>query len=334
MAPIAMLGESVVRVRGTFIDISPEVAPQKKRSRSAPPTNGGGSVWGSEWIAGWMKRASGISNVHSEPEPMGYTRSKRNRRISNEAWVPPTTNEKLCVESKANVHYHMFCGRRGWEASKGDAYGDVSPPIGQGLPLSDVSEWQESNQWQESNFLDMSCPVDLGEPVHSSLVLQSLLEDTGTPNHLLLSRRGPCKSLKHKVLAEDNLAKARREDAAKVTTLMICGIPCRQSVDQIIEAINMTGFENTYNLLYVPAKRPRISQNLGYAFVNFKTPEHAASFGQAFQNFCFPSSLSTKLCHTKPACHQGYQENLSRYTKHSAVGCLVTFDDGTLIEMQ
>merc|ERR1712118_485791 len=58
---------------------------------------------------------------------------------------------------------------------------------------------------------------------------------------------------------------------AEITTLMLCDIPCRQSIEQIIDAINMLGFEGRYDLVYRPAKRPTLRQNMGYSFVNFNT---------------------------------------------------------------
>lgn len=109
-----------------------------------------------------------------------------------------------------------------------------------------------------------------------------------------------------------------------ITTLMICDIPCRQSVEQICEVINQQGFANAYNLVYMPSKRPKYMQNMGYAFVNFKTAEQASAFAEVFKNFPFPNCSSRKLSYTKPARHQGYEENLNRYTKQRAVGCLVT----------
>lgn len=118
-----------------------------------------------------------------------------------------------------------------------------------------------------------------------------------------------------------------------ITTLMICDIPCRQNINQIIDAINVHGFENTYDLVYMPAhKASRVVnhfQNVGYAFVNFKQPEYACGFMQAFQNYRFPNCLSKKLSYARPAHHQGFQANMDMHLKQRrASGCrLITFGD-------
>merc|ERR1712106_904489 len=55
----------------------------------------------------------------------------------------------------------------------------------------------------------------------------------------------------------------------EVTTLMICDLPCRLTVYEIIDTISCHGFADTCNLLYMPSKYPKFTYNMGYAFVNF-----------------------------------------------------------------
>jgi hypothetical protein len=121
----------------------------------------------------------------------------------------------------------------------------------------------------------------------------------------------------------------------EITTLMICDIPCRRTIEQLVGAIDGVGFANTYNLVYMPSKRPMYSQNvnMGYAFVNFKTVEFAAAFSETFQNFNFPGSLSKKMSYAKAARYQGYQVNLDRYLKQYVVGCLLVFDEKSQVEV-
>jgi hypothetical protein len=126
-------------------------------------------------------------------------------------------------------------------------------------------------------------------------------------------------------------------DTSEITTLMICDIPCRRSIEQILGAIDGVGFSNTYNLVYVPYKRPKkgCSQNvnMGYAFVNFITPEKATSFTRTFQNFAFPGSVSKKLSYAKAARSQGYQVNLERLlTDCTVTGCLLVSDEEAQVD--
>ena len=112
---------------------------------------------------------------------------------------------------------------------------------------------------------------------------------------------------------------------------MLCDIPCRMSINQVLDAINQVGFSRTYDLVYVPSrpgswrpKKTKSPQNMGYAFVNFTKPEFAAQFTIVFKDFAFPDSASTKLTFTKPAHTQGYEAHLQMHMKQRWSGCLVT----------
>lgn len=114
-----------------------------------------------------------------------------------------------------------------------------------------------------------------------------------------------------------------------ITTMMMCGIPCRRSVCQVVDVINEHGFEGTYDLVYLPEQKrfqsSRRKHSLGYAFVNFKLPEHAAAFCTAFQDYVFPTCTSDKVSYTKPARCQGYEANLQLHSQHRMAGCFLLF---------
>lgn len=195
-------------------------------------------------------------------------------------------------------------------------------------PTSKVASWndlkEDSRHPNNSRWADATRdPLPTPDP-------KQRLEDAGPCKRLNLSRNGASKDACQKWPTETILSKnthQERSAAQEVTTLMICDIPCRQTIEQIIDAINLHGFANTFDLVYMPAKRPKYIQNMGHAFVNFRTAAHASAFGEAFNNFRFASLLSKKVSYTKPAPHQGYTENLNSYIKHRAVGCLVTYDE-------
>ena len=91
-------------------------------------------------------------------------------------------------------------------------------------------------------------------------------------------------------------------------------IPTQLIAQDVIDAISQHGFDGTYHPVCMPpARQPNRteseeceapSQNIGYAFIQFKTPESAAEFLQVFQNFSFSDCSSEKLTCTRPANFQ------------------------------
>lgn len=144
------------------------------------------------------------------------------------------------------------------------------------------------------------------------------------------SKMGPSKSGNHQLfsskLAASTLAATIN---AEITTLMVCDIPCRESIEQLMTVMDEVGFAKTYDLVYMPGQRGRQASrgNVGYAFVNFKTTEWAAAFMEVFQNIHFPNSASTKLSYAKPARDQGFAANYMMHSRKNAVGSLLTFCD-------
>lgn len=61
------------------------------------------------------------------------------------------------------------------------------------------------------------------------------------------------------------------------TTMMLRNIPRRCAQQFLVNELERTGFEGTYNSLYLPFSFDK-RQNVGYAFINFKTAEDAAGF--------------------------------------------------------
>jgi len=118
-------------------------------------------------------------------------------------------------------------------------------------------------------------------------------------------------------------------DVTDITTLMVCDIPCRESIEQLMAVMDEVGFSKTYDLVYMPGQRGRQASrgNVGYAFVNFKTTEWASAFMNIFQNIHFPNSASTKLSYAKPARDQGFAANYMMHSRKNAVGSLLTFCD-------
>jgi len=143
------------------------------------------------------------------------------------------------------------------------------------------------------------------------------------------SKPATSKSGEHQSLSATKLAAIKSETNAEVTTLMVCDIPCRESIEQLMAVMDEVGFSKTYDLVYMPGQRGRQASrgNVGYAFVNFKTTEWASAFMNIFQNIHFPNSASTKLSYAKPARDQGFAANYMMHSRKNAVGSLLTFCD-------
>jgi hypothetical protein len=114
------------------------------------------------------------------------------------------------------------------------------------------------------------------------------------------------------------------------TTLMIGGFPCHMNLSELGRVISDQGFENSFDLVYLPRPkglrtRNRSSQvNKGYAFVNFKTPELATAFAESFARLTFQSGQLEKKCYAKPAMCQGYTTNLKQFSAYPDC-CLLSF---------
>lgn len=130
-----------------------------------------------------------------------------------------------------------------------------------------------------------------------------------------------------------------------ITTLMLCCIPLKLSIHEVVEAIDGMGYAKTYDLVYLPTQKGvrhpskeivnanfgctgnavRKISNLGYAFVNFKDPEHARGFMVAVSDQCiFSDFKSKKTTYAKPARCQGYAANIMLHHKQHT-GCMLTF---------
>jgi hypothetical protein len=106
-----------------------------------------------------------------------------------------------------------------------------------------------------------------------------------------------------------------------ITTLMICGIPCRQSAGDMVNVMKDLGFANTFDMLYVPYQKDR--RKGGYAFVNFKTATSAAEFARVYPN------EDSKQSYTKPAQIQGFEANVAQHWRcqQHQPGSLLTFSN-------
>jgi len=114
--------------------------------------------------------------------------------------------------------------------------------------------------------------------------------------------------------AADKIRKA--SDANEARTMMICNIPCRVSSDELTEAINSLGFDNTYEFVHLPCRFGQSDSNLGYGFVHFFHKADAECFAVAFDGYRFSNRGSTKACSVKVADCQGRNGSNRRLSRN------------------
>mmetsp|Transcript_14664 Transcript_14664/g.43843 ORF Transcript_14664/g.43843 Transcript_14664/m.43843 type:complete len:152 (-) Transcript_14664:34-489(-) len=95
----------------------------------------------------------------------------------------------------------------------------------------------------------------------------------------------------------------------RITTLMLCNLPCRMRHQELSEILDGLGFHRRYDFLRIIAGGqggPKAKSNLGYGFVNFYTAADAKAFTCAFEGFKFVGTDSKKLGTARPAEVQGF----------------------------
>eukprot|EP00403_Amphidinium_massartii_P004312 CAMPEP_0178384502 /NCGR_PEP_ID=MMETSP0689_2-20121128/7547_1 /TAXON_ID=160604 /ORGANISM="Amphidinium massartii, Strain CS-259" /LENGTH=242 /DNA_ID=CAMNT_0020004749 /DNA_START=355 /DNA_END=1080 /DNA_ORIENTATION=+ len=71
----------------------------------------------------------------------------------------------------------------------------------------------------------------------------------------------------------------------QVTSLMILGLPRTLTQEELATELQVSGFAVCYDYLYMPVKIPS-TQNLGYAFVNFRSLESSSTFVNMWGDNC------------------------------------------------
>lgn len=112
------------------------------------------------------------------------------------------------------------------------------------------------------------------------------------------------------------------EPDVEITTLMVCEIPSRQTGDKFVNLINAHGFDNTYDLIYMPRSK---GSHAKCVFINFVRPEFATTFAQYFNDFRFPNNRTGKRSYTRPALYQGYQSQFDMHANRPKSGTLLSF---------
>eukprot|EP00746_Dinoflagellata_sp_MGD_P147226 gnl/MRDRNA2_/MRDRNA2_79585_c0_seq2.p1 gnl/MRDRNA2_/MRDRNA2_79585_c0~~gnl/MRDRNA2_/MRDRNA2_79585_c0_seq2.p1 ORF type:complete len:404 (-),score=52.99 gnl/MRDRNA2_/MRDRNA2_79585_c0_seq2:201-1313(-) len=106
------------------------------------------------------------------------------------------------------------------------------------------------------------------------------------------------------------------------TTLMIRGIPCSITQEELMELMDQAGLKGKYDFFYLPTDRTKStgkkSVNLGYAFVNFTDHQSAEHCTTTFRDVPLAPGRSQKKCAISPADVQGIP-SLKDHFKRAAV---------------
>jgi hypothetical protein len=102
-----------------------------------------------------------------------------------------------------------------------------------------------------------------------------------------------------------------------ITTLMIRGIPCSFSQEELLSLVASAGLGETCDFFYLP-RAPNNASNLGYAFINFTETIHAWTCAFTFHGIRLNPQHSTKTCTVSPADIQGIP-NLRKHFRRTAV---------------
>mmetsp|Transcript_15553 Transcript_15553/g.34090 ORF Transcript_15553/g.34090 Transcript_15553/m.34090 type:complete len:267 (-) Transcript_15553:190-990(-) len=113
---------------------------------------------------------------------------------------------------------------------------------------------------------------------------------------------------------EQDQGQAPAKKSVPITTMMLKNIPCRKSQEEVMQHIDLKGFDRRYDFFYLP-RDVKFRANLGYAFINFATPEGAANFLDQMNGYRFSNSGSTKACVVVPAHVQGLKDNLAVFKR-------------------
>lgn len=98
-------------------------------------------------------------------------------------------------------------------------------------------------------------------------------------------------------------------------TLMLRNIPLQYTRDMFCERLARLDFAGKYDFLYLPIDRAT-NQNMGYAFLNFRSPECCLHFLEAFDGVsaskCLPGFSGNRVCRVRRAEVQGRDENMRK----------------------
>jgi len=181
-------------------------------------------------------------------------------------------------------------------------------PLGMLAP-TDVSKLVNSQaHWPQP--LGMLAPVDESKLVDSKA-------NTGGNNNSQRRFRKENGDKKKTNLKKLNPAPSESSDYSGITTLMIRGIPCSFTQEDLLNLIASADLMEHCNFFYLPTEG-KSKSNLGYAFLNFTETLYAWTCAFTFNGLQLDPARSSKICSVSAADIQGI-ENLRQHFRRTFV---------------
>jgi len=276
-----------------------------------------------QYISSLMQRAETTRRTHREAQQAPINRTAAKQDCEQEKRGAATT-----TGTRPPIHP---CGR----TARGLRHGRTARSDMEGSMASSSQDFkgyassQDFKEWADSKNRVKTSTVDSLGPRISSSTISTQASTVDSLGHRISSSS-----------ISDELASQNPQQESIIkegdTTLMICALPPKLTIRQMMHMFVEHGFAETVDLVYMPPRTvkphatcPHINKrsrhNMGFCFINFRTSQYARSFADKFGKFTF-TGYEKQSC-VKPAKCQGFGANVEMHSKKCAPGALVTFDD-------
>jgi hypothetical protein len=101
------------------------------------------------------------------------------------------------------------------------------------------------------------------------------------------------------------------KDIESITTVMLRNLPIKCQLDELVHALDSSGFKGTYDFCYMPCGF-KSTAGKGYAFVNFQAPSATWCFKNTWHGSQqFPNHPDSRPLQVTAAHIQGYKANMA-----------------------
>jgi len=271
---------------------------------------------GNIYVAGKHTFLEFYSDEHKKIKRSGYARSA-------------SVDSHVTISRSISGYSTATSTPKNTPSNRSDSPSNRSQSSGNGDNPSNGDSPSSDSYFQNAFFVSPTCsprtPYCAPYNYHPTLFMTPIM----TPVHKKTEKPAPV-VVKPPITKSERLA-CKKQDLKKfkseavpeeeITTLMVRGIPCSFSQENMMEIIDGAGLQDQYNFFYLP-RAGNNGSNLGYAFINFLDHESAEKCVAMFNGVPLDPSRSTKICTISPGDIQGLV-NLRKHFRRTAVsrGC-------------
>jgi len=223
---------------------------------------------------------------------------------SHEVALPPDLERQALREAAAKKHAG-YAGQ--FQSGMEMPQMGIVPPCYQ-WPYPMVDMFGTQAHWPQP--LGMLAPMDVSKLVNS----KANAGGNSNSQRRFQKENGDKKKTNLKKL---NPTPSESSDYFGITTLMIRGIPCSFTQEDLLNLIAGADLMEHCDFFYLPTAANSKS-NLGYAFLNFAETLYAWTCAFTFNGLRLDPARSTKICSVSPADIQGI-ENLRKHFRRTVV---------------